>query len=130
MTTEYGVDEIVAHRHVGAPSDGNMEYLVRWENCSNLQVTWEPQSALIHAPRKVASYQRKQRALQNVRDAEEYVPPVDMQCSAAILVAKASAGGGQPVAWRSVNDYRYLNLKTATASSSMLNDPRRLGAKF
>lgn len=127
MTTEYGVDEIVAHRHVGAPSDGNMEYLVRWENCSNLQVTWEPQSALIHAPRKVTSYQRKQRALQNVRDAEEYVPPVG---SAAILVAKVPPGGGKPTRWRSVNDYRDLNLKMATASASMLNDPRRLGEKF
>ena len=60
MTTEYGIDEIVAHRHVGTPSDGNIEYLIRWENCSNLQVTWEPQAALIHAPRKVTAYQRKQ----------------------------------------------------------------------
>ena len=129
MTTEYGIDEIVAHRHVGTPSDGSIEYLIRWENCSNLQVTWEPQAALIHAPRKVTAYQRRQRVLQNARDAVEYVTPVDMQCSAAMLVKK-STGEGQPAAGRCVNDYRYLNLNTATASSSMLNDPRRLGAKF
>ena len=39
----YGVDEIVAHRKVGAPPDEELEYLVRWENCSNLQVTSKPQ---------------------------------------------------------------------------------------
>ena len=39
----------MAHRKVGAPPDEELEYLVRWENCSNLQVIWEPTSSLLYA---------------------------------------------------------------------------------
>ena len=51
----------MAHRKVGVPPDEALEYLIRWENRSNLQVTWEPTSSLLFAPKKLRQYHKKDR---------------------------------------------------------------------
>ena len=47
-----------------------MKYWIRWENCSNLQVTWEPTSSLLFAPRKLKQYHKKEREIRMAAAAE------------------------------------------------------------
>lgn len=97
----YGVDEIVAHRKVGAPPDEELEYLVRWENCSNLQVTWEPTSSLLYASKKLKQYHKKEREIR--------------------VAAEATNGLG---------DAPSLAFIETDLAALMLSDPARLGVKI
>ena len=60
----------MAHRKVGIPPDEVLEYLIRWENCSNLQVTWEPTRSLLFAPKKLKLYHKKEREIRLAAAAE------------------------------------------------------------
>ena len=101
----YGVDEIVAHRKVGVPPDERLEYLVRWENCSNLQVTWEPTDSLLFAPQKLKKYHKKERELR-------------MEAEAAEARAQAPHMGPSSA------------FITTDLAALMLSDPARLGVKL
>ena len=100
----YGVDEIVAHRKVGAPPDEQLEYLVRWENCSNLQVTWEPVGSLLYASKQLKQYHKKEREIR-----------VAAEASGSELGMDAAPKRG------------FIETDLAAL---MLSDPARLGAKL
>ena len=61
----------MAHRKVGVPPDEHLEYLVRWENCSNLQVTWEPTDSLLFASQKLKKYHKMEREMRLEAEAAE-----------------------------------------------------------
>ena len=94
-------DEIVAHRKVGAPPDEELEYLVRWENCSNLQVTWEPTSSLLYASKKLKQYHKKEREIR--------------------VAAEATNGLGEAPS---------LAFIETDLAALMLSDPAKLGVKL
>jgi hypothetical protein len=53
--TEYGVEAILGKR---ADSEGSVEYLVKWENCSSEQNSWEPESSMEHCQETVREFEQ------------------------------------------------------------------------
>ena len=82
-----------------------MPYLVRWENCSNLQVTWEPTDSLLFAPQKLKKYHKKEREMR-------------LEAEAAEADAQAPHTGIS------------MAFITTDLASLMLSDPARLGVKL
>ena len=75
-----------------------------WENCSNLQVTWEPTSSLLYASKKLKQYHKKEREIRVAAEAAD------------------STNG--------LGDAPSLAFIETDLAALMLSDPARLGVKL